>query len=93
MSYIKDAHFDAIVRGQRTPALAVAATIAPPAPTTVQVPSSRGDGTAYTVAIDGSTCTCKGHTYHGHCKHAGAGRRDHRRPAAGGVTTKAQPCG
>jgi hypothetical protein len=31
--------------------------------------SSKGDGTTYQVAVDGSSCTCKGFTYRGTCRH------------------------
>jgi hypothetical protein len=36
---------------------------------TVEVASSKGDGTTYTVAVDGSHCTCKGFFYRGTCRH------------------------
>jgi hypothetical protein len=38
-------------------------------PETVEVESSKGDGTTYTVATDGSHCTCKGFFYRGTCRH------------------------
>jgi hypothetical protein len=38
-------------------------------PETVEVESSKGDGTAYAVAVDGSHCSCKGFFYRGHCRH------------------------
>jgi hypothetical protein len=36
---------------------------------TVEVESSKGDGTTYTVAVDGSSCDCKGFQYRGWCRH------------------------
>lgn len=68
MSYIKDLYFDTIVRQTRLATCTVAPT-APVAPATVQVVSSKGD-TTYTVALDGSSCTCKGFQFRGRCKHA-----------------------
>jgi hypothetical protein len=37
---------------------------------TITVESSKGDGTTYQVAIDGSSCTCKGFFWRGTCRHA-----------------------
>jgi hypothetical protein len=42
------------------------------APETIEVESSKGDGTTYTVAVDGSSCTCPGFRFRSHCKHADA---------------------
>ena len=41
---------------------------AQPAPV-VEVESSKGDGTTYQVAADGSHCTCPGFFYRGTCRH------------------------
>jgi hypothetical protein len=50
---------------------------------TITVDSETRPGVTYQVAIDGSSCTCKGHTHHGHCKHADAqAERYASRPAA-----------
>jgi hypothetical protein len=38
-------------------------------PATVEVPSSKGDGTVYTVAVDGSSCDCPGFFYRHTCRH------------------------
>jgi hypothetical protein len=42
----------------------------PAAAPTISVESSKGDGTTYQVAVDGSACTCKGFFWRGTCRHA-----------------------
>ncbi len=37
---------------------------------TIEVASSKGDGTVYQVAIDGSSCICPGFTWRGACRHS-----------------------
>jgi hypothetical protein len=37
---------------------------------TIEVASSKGDGTVYQVAVDGSSCTCKGFFWRHTCRHA-----------------------
>jgi hypothetical protein len=39
---------------------------------TIEVASSKGDGTMYQVAADGSSCTCKGFFWRHTCRHATA---------------------
>jgi hypothetical protein len=41
----------------------------PAAVATIEVASSKGDGTTYTVAVDGSSCTCKGFFWRHTCRH------------------------
>jgi uncharacterized Zn finger protein len=38
-----------------------------PQSSVVRVAGSRGN--TYDVDVDAGTCTCPGHTYHGHCRH------------------------
>ena len=42
------------------------------APAVIAVELQTRPGIVYQVAEDGSACTCPGHRYHGHCKHADA---------------------
>lgn len=42
---------------------------------TVEVASETRPGVTYTVALDGSRCTCPGFRFHGHCKHTTPAQR------------------
>jgi hypothetical protein len=69
----RQATFDELVEGIIARLRKLAACHVAPAPaepTTITVASSKGDGTTYQVAIDGSACTCKGFFWRHTCRHA-----------------------